>query len=297
MTHESLPTVSVPAFAKINLSLEVVGRRPDGYHELRTVFQTVSLADTLHFSRLETSDIRLECDRPELATDERNLVVRAARALQAAAGVTRGAAIRLEKRIPMEAGLGGGSSDAGATLLALRRLWNATVPDETLLGIAASLGADVPFFLYGGTALGTGRGDIIEPLPDVEVPVLLLVNPKVAVPTAPVFRSLNMPLTSPEPSRIFIAFPPEGDARTVFVNDLEVPVFRDFPVVGRVRETLVEAGATVARMSGSGSTVFGFFENAAAGATAENALAEHGWRVWSCRSVSRAEYAERVGRL
>jgi 4-diphosphocytidyl-2-C-methyl-D-erythritol kinase len=297
VTHESLSTVSVPAFAKINLSLEVVGRRPDGYHELRTVFQTVSLADTLHFSRLETSDIRLECDRLELATDERNLVVRAARALQAAAGVTRGAAIRLEKRIPMEAGLGGGSSDAGVTLLALRRLWNATVPDETLLGIAASLGADVPFFLYGGTALGTGRGDIIEPLPDVEVPVLLLVNPKVAVPTAPVFRSLNMPLTSPEPSRIFTAFPPEGDARTVLVNDLEVPVFRDFPVVGRVREMLIEAGATVARMSGSGSTVFGFFENAAAGATAENALAEHGWRVWSCRSVSRAEYAERVGHL
>jgi 4-diphosphocytidyl-2-C-methyl-D-erythritol kinase len=297
VSTESLSSASVPAFAKINLSLEVVGRRPDGYHELRTVFQTVSLADTLTFEVLETDDIRLECNRPELATDERNLVVRAARALQAAAGVTRGVAIRLEKNIPMEAGLGGGSSDAGAALLALRRLWQAEIADDALLAIAASLGADVPFFLYGGTALGTGRGDVIEPLPDVEVPVLLLVNPNVAVPTAPVFRSLNMPLTSPEPSRIFTAFPPDGEGRSAFVNDLEVPVFRDFPVVGEVRETLAAHGATVARMSGSGSTVFGFFENAMAGADAEKALAERGWRVWSCRSVGRAEYAERVGRL
>lgn len=295
--NNHLPSASVPAFAKINLSLEVVGRRPDGYHELRTVFQTVSLADTLTFQVLGTDDIRLECDRPELATDDRNLIVRAARALKTAAGVTRGVSIRLEKRIPMEAGLGGGSSDAGATLLALRRLWQAEIADDALLGIAASLGADVPFFLYGGTALGTGRGDVIEPLPDVEVPVLLLVNPNVAVPTAPVFRSLNMPLTSPDPSRIFIAFPPNGEGRSAFVNDLEVPVFRDFPVVQEVREALAAQGATVARMSGSGSTVFGFFENETAGASAEKALAERGWRVWSCRSVGRAEYAERVGRL
>lgn len=288
-----MPTV-FPAFAKINLSLEVVGRRPDGYHELRTIFQTIDLHDLLEIEATATPDVRLTCDDPNLPCDERNLVVRAAQALQAAAQTRRGARIRLQKRIPTQAGLGGGSSDAAATLLALRRLWAVNVSDAELHRIAAGLGADVPFFLTGGTALGLGRGDVIHPLPDAVLPFIVLIHPNVSVPTGPVFRRLNADLTDAAAVRTLAASLSVGVNWRQAGNDLEAVVFEDFPAVREARDRLYVWGAQTARMSGSGGVVFGLFEDAATSETARRAGVDAGWSGWVCRSVGREAYARRL---
>ncbi len=162
------------AYAKVNLTLEVLGRRPDGYHEIRTVLQTIGLADTLHVSPGE--DVRLRCSDPDLEGPG-NLVCKAAEALRRASGESRGADMRLDKLIPVGMGLGGGSADAAAALLGLRRLWGLALEDARLRDIAADLGADVPFLLNGGTALGTGRGDRIEALPPPPTRWMVLVCP------------------------------------------------------------------------------------------------------------------------
>src|SRR4051794_30813583 len=150
----------LPSFAKINWTLRVLGKRDDGYHELYTVFQTVSLHDTLEFE--ESDEVTLTCDEGAVPTDERNLVLRAAAALRERSGCSTGARINLSKRIPAPGGLGGGSSNAAVALVGLRRLWGLRASDADLHQILASIGSDVPFFLHGGTAVGTGRGEIIE---------------------------------------------------------------------------------------------------------------------------------------
>src|SRR5258708_25361742 len=155
--------LTLPAFAKINWSLRVIGRRADGYHEIDTVFQTISLHDTISFTRTEENHIVLSCDDRSLPSDERNLVWRAAAALRVRCAIEKGARIRLEKRIPAHAGLGGGSADAAVTLIGLACLWNATISERELLELAAGLGADVPVFLYGVLARGTGARPQIAP--------------------------------------------------------------------------------------------------------------------------------------
>lgn len=286
--------VLFPSFAKINLSLEVIGRRPDGYHELRTVFQTIDLCDWLEIDITDEPSVTLTCDEPTLACDERNLVVRAAGELQAATGVKRGARIHLRKRIPMQAGLGGGSSNAAVTLLVLQRLWDVSLPAKTCWRLAAALGADVPFFLTGGTALGLGRGDDIIPLPEVNLPFIVVVNPGVAVPTGMVFQRLNAGLTDGETVRKLAACLPSQVDWLATGNDLEATVFDAFSGVREVRDRLLALGAKVARMSGSGSTVFGLFEEAQTGEAARQACLQAGWQAWLVSSVSREDY---VGRL
>lgn len=281
-----------PSYAKINWTLEVLGRRPDGYHELHTLFQMVSLCDWLTFEVTHEPDVLLTCNQPDLATDETNLVVRAAKALHGAATEPHGVRIYLEKQIPMGAGLGGGSSNAAVTLLALQKIWNTSLTKAELQSIAEKLGADVPFFLYGGTALGTGRGDVIEPLPDYEVPYLVLANPGIVVPTGEIFRRLASQLTSHKSVRILPAcfFPPPHEFLQHLCNDLEKTVFQGYPLVSQVWQVMGDAGAQVARMSGSGATVFGVFENEAAQNVALERLQAHGWHVWTCHTVNRAEY-------
>ncbi|MCS7080629.1 MAG: 4-(cytidine 5'-diphospho)-2-C-methyl-D-erythritol kinase [Chloracidobacterium sp.] len=288
-----MPTV-FPAFAKINLSLEVIGRRPDGYHELRTVFQTIDLHDRLEIEATATPGIHLTCDDPTLVCDERNLVVRAAQALQAAGQTRQGARIHLQKRIPMQAGLGGGSSDAAVTLLALRQLWAVNVSDAELHHIATQLGADVPFFLVGGTALGLGRGDLIHPLPDAELPSIVLIHPNVSVPTGPVFRRLNAGLTTAAAVRTLAASSQADVDWRQAGNDLEAVVFEDFSVVREARDRLRAWGASVARMSGSGGVVFGLFADAATSEAARQAGTNAGWRCWVCRAVGREAYTQRL---
>ena len=182
--------ITVRAHAKINLTLEVLGRRDDGYHDIASILQTVSLHDTLTFD--EADGITLDCDRPELATPH-NLVLRAAHLLRDTTGVSSGAAIGLRKKIPIAAGLGGGSSDAAATLLALNRLWGIELTREDLLPLAAGIGSDVPFFLYGGTGRVFGRGERVQPLPPTDLEWAVVLTPKIELPnkTATMFSKIG----------------------------------------------------------------------------------------------------------
>jgi 4-diphosphocytidyl-2-C-methyl-D-erythritol kinase len=173
------PAFTLPSFAKINLYLRVLGRRGDGFHELFTVFQTVSLCDSLTFE--EADGLTLTCDDARIPTDDRNLVIKAAKRLRETAGIERGARMHLEKNIPSPGGLGGGSSNAAVTLIGLSRLWGIELPATDRQTIAAGLGSDVPFFLEGGTAIGTGRGEIIEPAGEFQSEHLLIVTPDIAV--------------------------------------------------------------------------------------------------------------------
>lgn len=234
--------MEVRSYAKINWSLRVIGKRDDGFHDLETIFQTVSLHDTLTFR--ESERLEITCSDPSIPTDERNLVARAARAL----GVER-VAIHIEKRIPAGGGLGGGSSNAATTLVTLAKMFRIDTPLESL---ALELGSDVPFFLMGGTAYATGRGEVLRQLPDVGAMPLLLVLPELHVSTAEAFASLTR-FSRPAGMRPF-------DFRD-FVNDFEEPVFARHPELRDYKQRLRDAGAVWAGMSGSGSTVAGAFRS------------------------------------
>lgn len=295
MRRTPTPTMTLVAraYAKVNLDLRVLGRRPDGYHEIRTIFQSLALHDTL-VVRAAHGPFILESDSRDLACDRSNLVWRAAAALWKAAGrrgTVRDVAIHLRKRIPTQAGLGGGSSDAAATLLALHDLWQLRLPAAALVAIAARIGSDVPFFLLGGTALGVGRGEDVYPLPDIGRWAVVLLRPAFGVPTADAYswlsarapvRRLARPVTLPVPW-----YPGELALR----NDLEAPVCRAFPAIGRLSATLRRSGASVTLMAGSGSTVFGLFESAAAARSAAAALQRPGRFVAVTRVLSRAQIA------
>ena len=248
--------------AKINLTLRVLDRRPDGYHELDTVFQAIDLWDTL---TLEPADgISLTTDHPSLATDESNLVCGAARMLRERFSVNGGVRVHLRKRIPIEGGLGGGSSDAAATLLGCARLWGLPAGRTELESLARELGADVAFFLYGGTARGSGRGDRITPLEPFGEYALLLARPPFGISTADAYRRAAEWLTLPAKS---VNFPAlfghkwkHPNDLAVLANDLERSVFEARPELRSFRDGMLAAGATRALLSGSGSTVFGLFE-------------------------------------
>jgi 4-diphosphocytidyl-2-C-methyl-D-erythritol kinase len=299
----SAEKINVPAFAKINLGLRVHGRRPDGYHEISTVFQAVSLRDTLSFQVTNDGKLSLVCTDSAIPTDETNLVLRAARALRERFGVTQGARVELEKVIPAGGGLGGGSSDAAVTLAALATLWGVETDAVELGEMGARLGADVPFFLTGGTALGTGTGTDIRPLQDATKMHLLIVAPGVHVSTAEAYGALGAPaLTKVEPlvnlsvSRTEADFP--DSLCGVWSNDFEAVVVRLYPEIGRARERLVESGAGRVMLSGSGSSVFGVFESEGEAARAREALkAEDGWQVFACETLTRAEYRAALGRV
>jgi 4-diphosphocytidyl-2-C-methyl-D-erythritol kinase len=297
-------TLELPSFAKINLDLRVTGVRPDGYHELRTVFQTLALHDTLVFT-VRPGPFAIECDDPAVPADRRNLVWRAAARLWRLGGhrgdAPRGVRVRLIKRIPPQAGLGGGSANAAVALLALARLWALEIDDAALCRIGAEIGADVPFFLVGGTALGLGRGDEIYPLVDVPRAWVVIVLPPFGVATADAYAWYDADREGGRARRTSpVRALPEGwpawAAR--LRNDLEPPVARRHPVVRRTVRALERAGAVAAAMSGSGSAVYGLFEDHD---PARQAAAELGWRlgcrVLVTRTLPRADYARRLGRV
>jgi 4-diphosphocytidyl-2-C-methyl-D-erythritol kinase len=251
----------LPAFAKINLHLQVVGKRADGYHELRTIFQTVDLADAVDVE-LGGSDVALTVHGAELSAGPENLAHRAAAGFLARWAPGQGVRIRLEKRIPMGGGLGGGSSDAATVLRALQVLLGAPAPGAELWELARGLGADVPFFLVGGTALGVGRGDEIVPLPDLPACDITLALPPVHVPTAQVFSGLNQLTPAHLDARINHLVQRGNLGWGAFVhaaNDLEGPAFRRWPELAAVHAALKEAGA-VTRLSGSGAAIWALFD-------------------------------------
>jgi 4-diphosphocytidyl-2-C-methyl-D-erythritol kinase len=275
MSHLKPVTVNAPA--KINLVLEVVRRRPDGYHDLRTVMHTLELADTLRFTP-HPAGVRVSCDAPGVPADAGNLAGRAAELFQRAYGLRDGVAIHIQKRIPVAAGMGGGSSDAAATLLGLCRFWDLPVDRKRLHALAQQLGSDVPFLLHGGCALGTGRGDRLFPWPAVPGLWMVVVNPGFAVPTPLVYKKLKLPLTRKKNyinllRQAILKKNPEKIGQYLY-NQLETVTLKMHPEVARIKAALLAAGATAALMSGSGPTVFGLVPSPEAGQKIVKKLAE-----------------------
>ena len=254
-------SIAIQAPAKINLFLKVLLRRPDGYHDIYSLLQTVSLYDELTFSRIEQG-IELEIDGADLPADENNLVWRAAQLMKEQTGLTGGLHIELTKRIPIGAGLGGGSSDAASTLLALKELFELDIGPPDLSAWAAKLGSDVPFFLSRGQALISGRGEIVE---EVELPTdyqVLLIAPNFSVSTAWAYQQLRIRLTSDSAAPSFRS----GTRRQGFYqqlqrigNDFEPAVVAEFPEIGVLLDGLRRAGAGYVALTGSGSALFGLF--------------------------------------
>jgi 4-diphosphocytidyl-2-C-methyl-D-erythritol kinase len=253
--------ISVQAHAKINLDLRVLAKRADGYHELRTIFQTISLADSisLEFEPDARTEIAIEGN----VAIEDNLIARAAKLVLEETGLSGRIRFTLEKRIPMGAGLGGGSSDAAAVLRTLPRVMGILIAPERLHQMAASLGSDVPFFLYGGTAVGLGRGEEVYPLPDLPPYRGLLVTPDIHVSTPDAYRALSArlcPDAAPAKLAEFARVAWTEDL-SLARNDFEEVVFEMHPDLARIRAALENAGAVCARMTGSGSAIFGLFQN------------------------------------
>lgn len=251
-----MPATAFRSFAKVNLHLQVVGRRDDGYHELRTVFQTIDLHDLVTVE-LSGAGVELEVDDPRLAAGPENLAYRAAVRFLETFGGAPGARLRLRKRIPLGGGLGGGSSNAATVLLALRELCGGPGRVLDLFALARELGADVPYFLLGGTALGIGRGDEVIPLPEIPESDLWLVLPPFEVSTRRVFAELGAVASAPLAPAVLALAQGEVPSRAALLggwNDLEAAALRSSPALRDLYDTLQASGLEWLRMSGSGAT-------------------------------------------
>jgi 4-diphosphocytidyl-2-C-methyl-D-erythritol kinase len=274
----------VQSYAKINLTLDVLGRRTDGYHELASVMQTVDLHDVICLIASDEDCVRVICSQPELSNDN-NLAVRAAQAVRQWLSITQGVVIELHKRIPLAAGLGGGSSNAATVLLALQQWWRLPLSAADMLTIAASLGSDVPFFLTGGLALCEGRGERVTPLPQrwaASMRWLLLVKPAISISTATVF--CNLPTSDYTDGswsrRVCAALQAKSELQPEDLhNALERGVMELYPEVAQTREDMLHAGAAYARLSGSGPTLFTTFSDLTCATRAQQHLHAQGYEV------------------
>lgn len=261
--------------AKVNLLLNILGRRPDGFHELETVMHPVGLFDHLHFERA-AAEVTLTCSEPALPVDRSNLVVRAAAAFRQTVGITDGVRIHLEKRIPLAAGLGGGSGNAATTLLGLNELFGHPLASGHLVELAAQLGSDVPFFLQPEPSLALGRGERVQPLdwfPALKDTWVLLIHPGFGISTAWAYQNLaRFPQAlHGQPGRAArlierLQASPLAEAASEFYNSLEAPALAKYPILSLYQKLLREAGALATLMSGSGSTTFAVVPNENAGA-------------------------------
>ena len=259
-------SITLKCRAKINLSLDVTGRRENGYHDVELIFCEIPLHDTLTVSLREDGEIKLSCDDASLPTDEKNIAYRAAQMFFEAAELSCGADILLEKRIPHGAGLGGGSSDAAGVLKALNELLDKRFTDTELMQIGARLGADVPFFIIGGCALAEGIGEILTPLPECTEFTYVLAKPKESISTKFVYENLDI---ENRPPQLCVQAVAEGirrgDPEMIYNNSgniLESVTAKEVPVIDEIKDCLLTLGAKISLMSGSGTTVFGVFEDA-----------------------------------
>ncbi len=263
--------MTVKSFAKINLGLEIVGKRADGYHDIRTLFQTISLADALHLETAPGGVIQLAGDDPSVPWDETNLVHRAARLLREKTGADQGARILVNKSVPAGRGLGGGSSNAAAALLGLNQMWGLGLDASELAGLARRLGADVPFFLHGGLCLGEDIGDRLTRLPDLAPLPCLLVFPPFPISTASIYAGVGLSLTSGRKVSKIMRFLESGDFG-LLENDLEHVILRAYPELESWKKFFRERGAMLSQVSGSGSAVYGLFADAESAMEAQRRL-------------------------
>ncbi len=298
----AMPGVKIRAFAKVNLRLEILGRRADGYHELRTIFQSISLHDTLELLPSRGSRVELCIEGGgSLAVEslKTNLVYRAIEAARRELGWRRGVHALLVKRIPVGRGLGGGSSDAAAALTGMMRLAHKEIPAARLIEVSSALGADVPFFLYGGTALGVGRGDEIYPHPDAPHRSVLVVSPhSIVVRTADAYKWLAAkPLASARPqltkrraaSKLWCFCAQCWSAQgAALANEFEAAVFPRYPRLRQIKRELLRRGAEEAALAGSGSAVFALFRSPALARRAAQGFPKDS--VFICEMVSRGDF-------
>ncbi|HOO00924.1 MAG TPA: 4-(cytidine 5'-diphospho)-2-C-methyl-D-erythritol kinase [Syntrophales bacterium] len=272
--------------AKVNLHLKVLRRREDGYHDLATLMHRVSLCDELIFEKTSRG-VSLRCPGSGLPEDEGNLVFRAAKKILDLLDPPFGLHITLVKKIPTAAGLGGGSSDAATTLLAVNEMTGNRLPQDRLMKMGAQLGADVPFFIGRGTAWAFGIGDRLEPLSDLPKLSFLLVNPRFELPTPLVYKGLNLALTNVPIHYSIPRFSTVQDVAAGLHNDLEAVSIRLHPVIGEIKDVLLHHGALGALMSGSGPTVFGLFADEEAAIEAERSLGgRYPWDVFRVSSYT-----------
>ena len=277
--------------AKINLGLFIKGKRSDGFHDLETLFQMVSLYDTVELEPLEDK-IELVCDNPKVPTDDSNLMIRAARLLQEAVPEKTGLGCRmvLKKEIPMGAGLGGGSGNAAGVLTGLNRLWDLRLKSAELSQIAARLGSDIPFFLCAPSALGEGRGERLTPLQSPKKFHVILIFPKVSMATAEVYQALNFDLTKNSKNinilREFFSQSNIASLGAHLHNDLEPVVIKRLPVIASIKQKLGSLNADGVLLSGSGSAVFGIFESSGMAQEAYARCCEEDWNTFLTETVS-----------
>jgi 4-diphosphocytidyl-2-C-methyl-D-erythritol kinase len=288
--------IQVRSFAKVNLALAVLGKRPDGYHEIRTVIQAIDLCDELELR--SANRLSFYCEALDSLPTEQNLIWKSALALSRAAGVSFGAEMLLRKRIPVGAGLGGGSSNAAAALLGLCRLWQIQIPAPELDRIAADLGSDVPFFLHGGVALAEGRGTDVHSLPDLPAAFLVVIFPGIHISTGDAYRCLTLELTSKEGAHKIKGFCRQMQTGlgclTGIFNDFETSILPAYPAIRETKEFLQRSGAFATLLAGSGSAVFGFFLDEESALAASRASQRESWRVFPAKTLSRAEYFHRM---
>jgi len=281
--------ISLPSYAKINMGLLILNKRNDGYHNIATVFQQIDLHDDVTLRKIPDA-IRIISTDPALPLDRNNLVYRAFELVQSKLGFKGGIEIRIEKRIPMGSGLGGGSSNAAATLVGVNRLWGEKLSLSELEEMAAEIGSDVPFFITGGTALGQGKGEILTPLKWSTDWWVVLVYPGIGVSTSWAYRKAKIILTKEEKftkfRSVFKKYDPHA-LRQILKNDLEGVVFRRHPILRTIKEAMYKRDAFYASMSGSGSSIYGlFFRREQAEAAQAFFSIKQGMTTFLCRPIS-----------
>ena len=283
------PYISFKTPAKVNFGLHILGKREDGFHELETLFQMVNWCDEIKIECLSRG-LELVCNQPDIPTDKGNLVIRAAHILQTRyPDRCKGARIHLNKNIPHGAGLGGGSGNAAGVLLGLNFLWGLKLKREDLILVASELGSDVPFFLFSPCAIGRGRGEILEPVKNSIRFYVLMVYPGFAVPTASVYGNLKLKLTKRENNisilKNFLLQSEYAQMGASWFNDLEPIVFKQHPWLSEIKKKMLTLGAKGALLSGSGSTVFGIFDNPEIAKNAYTRLERGDFRLFLAENV------------
>lgn len=253
-------SITLKAPAKVNYLLDVIRRRPDGYHDLRMVMQRVNLCDEIGISLTDSPGISVRCGKNGVPDGPDNIAWKAARALLDLDNNTRGAEISITKNIPVAAGLGGGSSDAASVLMGMNELLNLGLSEQRLMEIGVTLGADVPFFIFKKTALAEGIGEALTAMPEMPAAWVLLVNPGVHVSTAWVYKNLQL-TNRMELNKLANSYRDLEDVCSIFANDLESVTIPAFPVIAGIKNAMLQHGALGAMMSGSGPTVFGLYRD------------------------------------
>lgn len=285
----STSAISFKTPAKVNLGLHILGKREDGFHDLETIFQMVNWCDEVKIECLSRG-LELVCDLPDIPKDEENLAIKAAHILQTHyPEQCKGARIHLQKNIPHGAGLGGGSGNAAGVLLGLNYLWGLELKREELISMASELGSDVPFFLHSPCAIGRGRGEILESVKTSIKFYILMVYPGFSVSTASVYGNLKLKLTKRENNisilKNFLLQSEFAQLGTAWSNDLEAVVFQEHPGLSELKKKMLALGAKGALLSGSGSTVFGIFDNPETANNAYDRLERGDFRLFLADSV------------